>query len=155
RVLQVLFDALFGTPNARLRLAGMAFLQWIARHAPAAPLQALGPLLLSSLQRFIAATQEAPPRAAAYDALGLLARRAPAVFAADAALLPRLFGALKEEAVRQSVRDALTLAASAFADPPPERAGTIEALLLGAVDDPEPAARFAAVFCALRIFPFT
>lgn len=155
RVLQVLFDAVFSAQSsARLRLAGMAFLQWLARHAPVGPLRQLAPLLLTQLLKFVDATADAAQRAAAYDALGLLARRAPAPFAADAALLPRLFSALAEEGVRQSVRDALTLAASAFADPPPERAGAIEALLLSAVEDAEPTARFAAVFCALRIFPF-
>lgn len=68
------------------------------------PLRNLAALLLTQLLRFIDSTPDAAQRSAAYDALGLLARRAPAPFAADPALLPRLFAALNDEAVRSSVR---------------------------------------------------
>ncbi|KAJ3229832.1 hypothetical protein HDU78_008811, partial [Chytriomyces hyalinus] len=123
--LQVSFDALYSDEaTAKLRNAGIAFIQWIARMAEPTKIQPVAPILLSGLLKLIDEGAEAPDsdkdaealRGFAYDAVGLLSKRAPQLFVNDINILKSFFKAVSTESrnVRVSVQDALSTMIEAY-----------------------------------------
>ncbi|RKP36670.1 proteasome stabiliser-domain-containing protein [Dimargaris cristalligena] len=105
--LQIIFEALFGATNARLRQKGMSFVHWVFRMAPAELLEPAMPVLLSGMLKVIrpppATSGDSVPvsdetlRGYAYVAIGLLGQKVPRLIRSDLALLGTLFDALRHE----------------------------------------------------------
>ncbi|KAJ3082398.1 hypothetical protein HK102_001738 [Quaeritorhiza haematococci] len=165
-MLQVTFDALYGEQTtAKLRAAGMSFVQWIARMAETSRIEPVAPVLLMGLQKFIGehegeAGQEIESlRGFAYEAVGLLSTRAPALFRKDVTILYSFFQAVSKEQrnVRVSVLEALSMMVEAYKDFGRDegKRKEIEAVLMANVEKVEHQARFAAVKYANALFPFS
>ncbi|TPX72617.1 hypothetical protein CcCBS67573_g05715 [Chytriomyces confervae] len=167
--LQVSFDALYSDEaTAKLRNAGIAFIQWIARMAEPTKIQPVAPILLSGLLKLIDEGAEAPDsdkdaealRGFAYDAVGLLSKRAPQLFVNDINILKSFFKAVSTESrnVRVSVQDALSTMIEAYkniANESDEKRVAVETILLENIEKPEHHARYAAVKYANALFPFS
>ncbi|KAI9097418.1 proteasome stabiliser-domain-containing protein [Phlyctochytrium arcticum] len=161
-ILQVGFDAIYGDNTIpKLRAIGISFVQWIARMSEPACLKPIAPVLLSGILRFISEQEptntqdsETSLRGFAYEAVGLLSKKAPEVF--DTAILFSFFKALSVEPrnVRISVQAALSDMASTYKDiaKGPERQ-KFEELLLENIAKNEPQARHASLKYANTIFP--
>ncbi|KAJ3067659.1 hypothetical protein HDU98_009138, partial [Podochytrium sp. JEL0797] len=166
-LLQVSFDALYGeTTTSKLRNAGISFIQWIARMAEPAKIKPVAPILLSGLLKLIeeSSAQESDKdsenlRGFAYEAVGLLSKRAPELFTSDLSILQSFFSAISTETrnVRVSVQESLSTMISAYKSlltTSPTSREAVEILLLDNIDKAEPQARFAAVKYANALFPF-
>ncbi|KNC98802.1 uncharacterized protein SPPG_05780 [Spizellomyces punctatus DAOM BR117] len=160
--LQVSFDAIYGdTTTPRLRASGMSFVQWIARMASAETIKSVAPVLLSGVLRFISEQEPAPGnesesglRGFAYEAVGLLSKRAPECF--DTSILFDFFKALSTEPrnVRISIQDALSNMAHAYKGlAAGQERQELERLLLENIDKSEPQARYVALKYATVVFP--
>ncbi|KAI9332879.1 proteasome stabiliser-domain-containing protein [Zopfochytrium polystomum] len=166
-MVQVSFDALYGEgTNARLRSAGMSFIQWIARMASPSVLRPIAPVLLSGLLKLIGEELVDPSvkdnenlKGFAYEAVGLLSKKAPEEFRKDLSLLEQFFSAVRQESrnVRVSVQDALVMMIDAFKDlsSDPGKLDEIEAILLENVHKTEPQSRYVACKFANALFEFS
>ncbi|KAJ3192246.1 hypothetical protein HK101_006845 [Irineochytrium annulatum] len=165
-MLQIAFDALYGeATTAKLRSCGMSFVQWVARIADSAKIKPVAPILLSGLLKFIEANEDEKGqdnenlRGFAYEAVGLLSKRAPELFSSDIAILQQFFTAVATEQrnVRVSVQESLSTMVDAYKDIGKDdvKRAEVEAILLDTIDKPEPQARFVAVKYANSLFPFS
>ncbi|KAI8928745.1 proteasome stabiliser-domain-containing protein [Entophlyctis helioformis] len=168
QTVQVAFDALYSpTTTPKLRLAGMSFVQWIARMADTDKLRPIGAVMLSGLLKFI---NDGPPETGsalenetlhgfAYEAVGLLSKRLPSLFRDDLSILVGFFSAVSTVSrnVRVSVQEALSNMIPAYKDVIADAAKRtqIEALLLANMDKHEHHARYIATKYAVQLFPFT
>lgn len=156
-------DSVYGPrSNARVKQGGREFAVWVFKHAEVHQLRAMGPLvvkgLLSSLDDSDAAAQDAASlssRGFAYQALGSLAQRVPALFSDSPDVARRFFRALAEEppGVRATVQEAVSCLGQSFKGAQGEAAGHICGLLLESVASSKDAVRSAAVQWASRLFP--
>ncbi|KAI9197483.1 proteasome stabiliser-domain-containing protein [Polychytrium aggregatum] len=167
-VIQVIFDSLYHEKTtARLRNAGMSFVQWVARMATDEVIKPVAPIVLSGLLKFIAdpdegtiaANENENLRGFAYEAIGLISKRAPELFMADATILFNLFKAVSTEQrnVRVSVQEALASMIPAYQNvvSDTEKKLVLEALLLENMDKPEHQARYVAAKYTNALFPFS
>ncbi|KAF9918544.1 hypothetical protein BX616_007987 [Lobosporangium transversale] len=102
--LQVSFDCLYGTKtNAKLIMAGMAFVQWIARMASLSTLKPMAPVLLSGMLKYIRESE---------DARGLV----PELFRNDLTILGGLFDQLATQSsnVKMSIQESICTMLDAF-----------------------------------------
>ncbi|KAJ3286443.1 hypothetical protein HDU79_006472 [Rhizoclosmatium sp. JEL0117] len=169
-MLQVSFDALYGeSTTSKLRNAGIAFIQWIARMGEPAKIKPVAPILLSGLLKLIDESgvgQEGENkdseglRGFAYEAVGLLSKRAPEIFVKDLSILKAFFKAVSSETrnVRVSVQEALSTMIEAYKNictEFPESRAEVEQILLDNIEKPEHQARHISVKYANALFPFS
>ncbi|KAJ3045279.1 hypothetical protein HDV00_011151 [Rhizophlyctis rosea] len=166
QMLQVAFDALYGEGTTpKLRAAGMSFVQWIARTASDAKITPIAPVLLSGLLKFIneggneTGQEQESLRGFAYEAVGLLSRRATKLFTSDVSILLSFFKAVstEERNVRVSVQEALVTMIEAYKDigSDAQKQSELESVLLDNIGKVEHQARYAAIRYNNAIFPFT
>ncbi|KAJ3148226.1 hypothetical protein HDU89_004822 [Geranomyces variabilis] len=162
QMIQVAFDALNGDlTTAKLRNAGMSFVQWIARMARPEKIKPVAPVLLTALLHFINSPPDtASPdveslRGFAYEAVGLLCKREPELF--DIPLLHQFFTAVSTEShnVRVSVLDALSNMVDAYKRVANDelKRKDLEGMLLQNIDKPDHHARYIAQKYTNTIFP--
>lgn len=121
RFVHVAFDAVFAEKTLKVQLAGMAFLLWILQNAKQEIIETfVGASVLAAVPQLVGRKAHSQPsalRAAAYEVLGSLARRAPPLFSDDFKMIKELFGALDSEtddSVRFSIQSCLMSMTSAF-----------------------------------------
>ncbi|KAI9345200.1 proteasome stabiliser-domain-containing protein [Obelidium mucronatum] len=167
-ILQVSFDALYGeNTTSKLRNAAVGFIQWIARMAEPAKIKPVAPILLSGLLKLIqdSETNESDKeleslRGFAYEAVGLLSKRAPENFVNDISILKSFFKAVSSETrnVRVSVQEALSTMIEAYRNIAKESEDAriaVEEILLENIEKNEHQARYAAVKYANALFEFS
>ncbi|TPX58808.1 hypothetical protein PhCBS80983_g02889 [Powellomyces hirtus] len=153
QMIQVAFDALNGEhTTAKLRAAGMSFVQWIARMSKEDKIKPVAPVLLSALLHFINTPLDTPTpdaetlRGFAYEAVGLLCKRVPDLF--DTPLLYQFFSSISSENanVRVSVLDALSNMVNAYKSVAEneEKRKEMEKILLDNIEKPNHHSRFIA-----------
>ncbi|KAF9574748.1 hypothetical protein EC968_005534 [Mortierella alpina] len=144
--LQVSFDCLYGPKtNNKLLMAGMAFIQWIAR-------------------MLAFCTSMLDPGAAkgfAYVAVSLISKRVPTIFRKDLTIVEDFFSHLSTETlnVKTYIQEALCTMLDAF-NPIQEWAtaadtARILAIIENNINNEEHQARFCAVKYATGLFPFS
>ena len=115
--IQVALDALHGEDSAvaRLRQAGVEFVQAIVRYAAVEGLQTYANLLLTGLMKFLSLsdTSEAM-RGPAFSAIAQLVHRLPDVFCNDLDMLTGLFEAAEAEKNGIAMDETLSLMINAF-----------------------------------------
>ncbi|KAJ3009388.1 UNVERIFIED_CONTAM: hypothetical protein HDU68_002730, partial [Siphonaria sp. JEL0065] len=167
-ILQVSFDAIYGeNTTVKLRNAGIAFIQWIARMAEPTKIKPVAPILLSGLLKLIQESDSHESdkdseglRGFAYEAVGLLSKRAPEIFVKDINILKSFFKAVSSETrnVRVSVQEALSTMIDAYrsiAKESEEARVEVEEILLENIEKSEHQARYAAVKYANALFDFS
>ncbi|KAF9951012.1 hypothetical protein BGZ72_007436, partial [Mortierella alpina] len=166
--LQVSFDCLYGPKtNNKLLMAGMAFIQWIARMSSEQALAPIAPVLVSGLLKFTREkenTSGIDPAAAkgfAYVAVSLISKRVPTIFRKDLAIVEDFFGHLITETanVKTYIQEALCTMLDAY-KPIQEWATEADiARILSIIEEninkDEHQARFCAVKYATGLFPFS
>ena len=160
-MIQVSLDALYGDLKlTRLRNAGMAFVQWIAKTSRDDVIRPNGLILLSGLIKLINEPISANTdvlRGFAYEAVGLLSKRVPEIFEPEH--LIEFFRAISHENlnVRVSIQDALTCMIPAFKSrlSNPDFETKLREILLKNIDKAEHHARYCAVKYATTIYPFS
>ncbi|KAI8803171.1 proteasome stabiliser-domain-containing protein [Cladochytrium replicatum] len=163
QALQVVFDSLYGNgSNHKLRAQGMGFLHWISRMSAEENIRPVAPVLLSGLLKFIdeqdrSTMDAATLRSYAFEAMGLLSKRAPKVFAEDITVIQNLFDSIpnEEPVVRSSIMSALTSMQSAYKQSNDATLGIIKALITSNLSSKEQDARLSAVRYANNLFPFS
>ncbi|KAJ3390388.1 hypothetical protein HDU84_007518 [Entophlyctis sp. JEL0112] len=164
--IQVIFDALYEkSTTPKIRMAGMAFMQWVVRMATDTTIKPVGSVLLSGVLKLIDESdtlegESESLRGFGYDILGALSKRVPALFVADIDILKNLFKAVSQETrnVRVNVQDALSAMIPAYRNVARDSSDLkeiVEKLLLENIDKPEHHARFSAVKYANALFPFS
>ena len=138
-MIQVIFDAIYGEKTShKLRLAGMSFVQWVAKMARDETLAPIGAVLLSGLVKLtqmgrrdsgnaaaslghvttgVSAAEEESVRCFAFVSIGLLSKRCPDLFHSDLSILKLLFEATATEEsnnVRMAVQEALSMMKDAY-----------------------------------------
>ncbi|KAI8818240.1 proteasome stabiliser-domain-containing protein [Fimicolochytrium jonesii] len=164
-MIQVAFDALNGeTTTPKLRASGMSFVQWIARMTKDETIKPIAPILLTALLQFIERTKSGSPsaendslRGFAFEAVGLVAKRAPDVF--DVSVLRELFASLMVESasVQVSVLDALSNMSNAYQkmlSQDPSKETEFKELLLGNVSNTNHRSRYITAKYANALFPY-
>ncbi|KAJ1549267.1 hypothetical protein HK405_006790 [Cladochytrium tenue] len=133
--------------NSRLRTAGMAFVQWIAR------------MLIDETLTDPSAKDYENLRGFAFESIGLLSKKAPEQYSNDLKLLRKMFQALRTESknVRVAVQESLLLMIDAYkqAVDKPEVKSEIEEILLSEIYKPETHSRFVSCKFANAMFPFS
>ncbi|TPX39274.1 hypothetical protein SeLEV6574_g07344 [Synchytrium endobioticum] len=171
-MVQIIFDALYGeATNSKLRSLGMTFVIWVSRMSEAARIRPVAPVLVSGLLKLIEQRHDNEAQAAqsaqeaevlrgfAYEAIGLVSRRAPELFANDMTILTSFFKALSIETrnVRISVQDALTMMIDAYKNTVNDemKRTVVEEIILTNIEKNEPPARYIATKYAVSLFPFS
>lgn len=167
RTLQIIFEAVFGaTSPARIKRAGLSFVQAVFEKAAEGVLKPMSPLIYASVVKLLGQLQTADDttenqllRGSAYVTLGTIGKRMPHLLTqtGDLGILEMLFNRIsaEPEAVRGSVQDALKLLVPAFKSLSDALNAKLETLLLASVERTEYQARLAAVQYAIKIFPFS
>ncbi|KAJ3206273.1 hypothetical protein HDU67_008289 [Dinochytrium kinnereticum] len=165
-MLQTAFDALYGNgTTTKLRSAGMSFVQWVARMGRSDRIKPVANVLLAGLLKFIDENNEDRSqegesiRGFAYEAVGMISKKAPEVVAKDLQILRQFFKAISDESrnVKVSVQDSLSAMVDAFKDSVnnAETREQIEEVILENIHKSEPQARLVAVKYARLLFPFS
>ncbi|KAJ3113217.1 hypothetical protein HDU96_003651, partial [Phlyctochytrium bullatum] len=165
-MLQTAMDALYGEETtAKLRASGMSFVQWLARMGSSSTIKPVAGILLAGLLKFIDETSEDRSqegesiRGFAYEAVGMISKKAPEVVAKDLSVLELFFQAISKESrnVRVSVQEALSSMIDAFRNSVKvdETRAKIEEEILKNIHMAEPQARLVAVKYARALFPFS
>eukprot|EP01119_Soliformovum_irregulare_P015728 TRINITY_DN4466_c0_g1_i1.p1 TRINITY_DN4466_c0_g1~~TRINITY_DN4466_c0_g1_i1.p1 ORF type:complete len:1775 (+),score=639.94 TRINITY_DN4466_c0_g1_i1:70-5394(+) len=163
QTLSIIFESVYGeTSNTKLKSAAMAFVQWVFRHAGDAQLEAMGPVILSGLLKFLDQLKESQGPDAnelkrfAYVAIGLLSKRLPRLFSEDLAIITTFFTSLaaEEQSVKGSIQDGLTMLCSAYVKSTPEAKEHIMDLVAKSIDKGDYQAKFVSLFYINRLFPF-
>ncbi|KAF9960381.1 hypothetical protein BGZ65_012418, partial [Modicella reniformis] len=166
--LQVSFDCLYGPKtNTRLIMAGMAFVQWIARMSSQAALTKIAPVLVSGLLKYTRENEAAigieseSAKGFAYVALSLISKRVPEIFRKDLSIMEELFDQLRVQGanVKTYIQEALCTMLDAF-KPVKDWASDadiarIMSIIETNVNRDEHQARFCAVRYANTLFPFS
>ncbi|KAF9112407.1 hypothetical protein BGX27_003449 [Mortierella sp. AM989] len=147
--LQVSFDCLYGpNTNTKLVMAGMAFVQWIARMSSQAVITPIAPVLVSGLLKYTRENE---------GAVGLV----PEIFRKDLSIVEGLFDQLTSEPpnVKTYIQEALCTMLDAF-QPMKDWAGDedikrILSIIEANTNKDEHQARFCAVKFANALFPFS
>ncbi|KAF9155982.1 hypothetical protein BG015_007778 [Linnemannia schmuckeri] len=166
--LQVSFDCLYGPKtNTKLVMAGMAFVQWIARMSSQAALAPIAPVLVSGLLKYtrenadtIGMESEAA-KGFAYVAVSLISKRVPEIFRKDLSITEGFFDQLSSQPpnVKTYIQEALCTLLDAF-QPLKEWASEAEVKrILTIIEDnmskEEHQARYCAIRYATGLFPFS
>ncbi|KAG0347308.1 hypothetical protein BG005_000251 [Podila minutissima] len=166
--LQVSFDCLYGPKtNTKLVMAGMAFVQWIARMSSQAALAPIAPVLVSGLLKYTRENEAAvgldsdAAKGFAYVAVSLISKRVPAIFRKDLSIVEGFFDQLTSQPpnVKTYIQEALCTMLEAFV-PMKEWAqkadvDRIVAIIEDNVNKDEHQARFCAVKYATGLFEFS
>ncbi|KAG0093814.1 hypothetical protein BGZ92_001559 [Podila epicladia] len=166
--LQVSFDCLYGPKtNTKLVMAGMAFVQWIARMSSQAALTPIAPVLVSGLLKYTRESEAAvgldgeAAKGFAYVAISLISKRIPAIFRKDLSIVEGFFDQLTSQPpnVKTYIQEALCTMLEAFV-PMKEWAqkadvDRIVAIIEDNVNKDEHQARFCAVKYATGLFEFS
>ncbi|KAF8941099.1 hypothetical protein BGZ58_002205 [Dissophora ornata] len=166
--LQVSFDCLYGTTtNTKLVMAGMAFVQWIARMSSKAALKPIAPVLVSGLLKYTqkddvaSGFESESAKGFAYVALGLISKRIPEIFRKDLPIVEGLFGQLTTQPpnVKTYIQESLCTMLDAF-QPMKDWATdadieTIQSIIEANMNMDGHQARFCAVKYANALFPFS
>ncbi|KAG0238428.1 hypothetical protein BGX31_003302 [Mortierella sp. GBA43] len=166
--LQVSFDCLYGPKtNIKLVMAGMAFVQWIARMSSHAALAPIAPVLVSGLLKYIRENEAAvgleseSTKGFAYVALSLISKRVPDIFRKDLSILEGLFDQLRSQPanVKTYIQEAICTMLDAFIPVKDWAQDTditrIMSVIETNVGKEEHQARFCAVKYANGLFPFS
>eukprot|EP00026_Physarum_polycephalum_P000236 Phypoly_transcript_00236.p1 GENE.Phypoly_transcript_00236~~Phypoly_transcript_00236.p1 ORF type:complete len:1888 (+),score=384.04 Phypoly_transcript_00236:110-5665(+) len=162
--LQIIFESVYGADtNMKLKQAAMAFVQWVFRQASDTHLQTMGPIILSGLIKLLDQLGEDKSKDAnelksfTYNAIGLLGKRVKTLFASDTQVLSSMLSKMgtEDQRVTSSIYEALSMLREAYANPTPEVASKLEALLLEAIEKPDYQARLAAVQYSNFVYPFS
>ncbi|KFH67585.1 hypothetical protein MVEG_06317 [Podila verticillata NRRL 6337] len=166
--LQVSFDCLYGPKtNTKLVMAGMAFVQWIARMSSEAALTPIAPVLVSGLLKYTRENETAvgldseAAKGFAYVAISLISKRVPTIFRKDLSIVEGFFDQVTSQPpnVKTYIQEALCTMLEAFA-PMKEWAqkadvDRIVAIIEANVNKDEHQARFCAVKYATGLFEFS
>ncbi|KAG0202738.1 hypothetical protein BGX28_004843 [Mortierella sp. GBA30] len=166
--LQVSFDCLYGPKsNHKLQMAGMAFIQWIARMSSEKALTPIAPVLVSGLLKFTReseSTSGIDPVAAkgfAYVAISLISKRVPEIFRKDLSIVDDFFGQLASQPpnMKMYIQESLCTMLDAFS--PIEDWATeadvarILSIIEANMSKEDHQARFCAVKYVTGLFPFS
>ncbi|KAG1660153.1 hypothetical protein FOA52_007810 [Chlamydomonas sp. UWO 241] len=163
---QTVSECIYGPrSNVRLKQQGMEFAVWVFKHADLNHLKAMGPGMLTGL---LASLEEGDRkedmaslamRGFAYQAVGSMAQRLPALLSGRTDVAQMFFRAVSEEpsGLRATVAEATSALAGAFKAEQlsREQADELEALLLSSIASHKDTVRVCAVQWANRLFPFT
>ncbi|KAF9098763.1 hypothetical protein BGX23_005338 [Mortierella sp. AD031] len=166
--LQVSFDCLYGPKtNTKLVMAGMAFVQWIARMSSQAALAPIAPVLVSGLLKYTRENADAvgmeseAAKGFAYVAVSLISKRVPEIFRKDLTITEGFFEQLATQSpnVKTYIQESLCTLLDAF-QPLKEWAGEAEVKrIMSIIEDnmgkDEHQARYCAVKYATGLFPFS
>ncbi|KAG0371099.1 hypothetical protein BGZ54_000043 [Gamsiella multidivaricata] len=108
--------------NTKLVMAGMAFVQWIARMSSEATLKPIAPVLVSGLLKFtrenenVIGLESESAKGFAYVALGLISKRVPEIFRKDLTIVQGIFDQLASQPpnVKTYIQEALCTMLDAF-----------------------------------------
>ncbi|KAG0376841.1 hypothetical protein BGX24_007138 [Mortierella sp. AD032] len=166
--LQVSFDCLYGPKtNTKLVMAGMAFVQWIARMSSHAALAPIAPVLVSGLLKYTrenadaAGMENEAANGFAYVAVSLISKRVPEIFRKDLSITEGFFDQLSSQPpnVKTYIQEALCTLLDAF-QPLKEWASESDVKrILTIIEDnmtkDEHQARYCAIRFATGLFPFS
>ncbi|KAG0050379.1 hypothetical protein BGZ83_004844 [Gryganskiella cystojenkinii] len=121
--LQVSFDCLYGPKtNTKLVMAGMAFVQWMARMSSEAALAPIAPVLVSGLLKYtrenedVKGMESEAAKGFAYVAISLISKRIPAIFRKDLSIVEGFFDQLATQPpnVRTYIQESICTMLDAF-----------------------------------------
>ena len=172
--------------NVRLKSLGMEFAVWVFKHAAEHQLKDMGPKMLNGLLETLGAGESGPLpqdqaslslRGFAYQAIGCLASRVPALLSDRVDIARLFFKSLSDEpsGLRSTVSESVSSLSKAFMQQPKTTAAaaasdadatmsegatedhqkSLEDLLIESIESPRDAVRACAVQWANRIFPTT
>ncbi|KAG0232498.1 hypothetical protein BGW42_008118 [Actinomortierella wolfii] len=166
--LQVSFDCLYGPEtNGKLVMAGMAFVQWIARMSTQAALEPIAPILVSGLLKYTrqnaetAGIESESAKGFAYVATSLIAKRVPKTVREDPSIVSGFFDQLETQTnnVKTYIQEALCTMVEAFeplADwASLENVDALVKIIEANIFKEQHQARFCAVKYATTLFPFS
>ncbi|KAF9401765.1 hypothetical protein BGX21_000669 [Mortierella sp. AD011] len=166
--LQISFDCLYGpNTNTKLVMAGMAFVQWVARMSSQAAIAPIAPVLVSGLLKYTRENEEAvgldsdTAKGFAYVALSLISKRVPEIFRKDLSIVEGLFEQLRTQPpnVKTYIQESLCTMLDAFQ---PMKDWAMEddskrilSIIEANMNKEEHQARFCAVKYANALFQFS
>ncbi|KAF9934512.1 hypothetical protein FBU30_001653 [Linnemannia zychae] len=153
--------------NTKLVMAGMAFVQWVARMSSQAALAPIAPVLVSGLLKYTRENAEAvgmeseAAKGFAYVAISLISKRVPEIFRKDLSITEGFFDQLTTQPpnVKTYIQESLCTLLDAF-HPLKEWANEVdEKRILTMIEDymnkDEHQARYCAIRYATGLFPFS
>ncbi|KAF9912670.1 hypothetical protein EC991_009406 [Linnemannia zychae] len=153
--------------NTKLVMAGMAFVQWIARMGSQAALAPIAPVLVSGLLKYTRENSDAvgmesdAAKGFAYVATSLISKRVPEIFRKDLSITEGFFDQLTSQPpnVKTYIQEALCTLLDAF-QPLKEWASESDikrvlAIIEGNMNKEEHQARYCAIRFATGLFPFS
>ncbi|KAF9191921.1 hypothetical protein BGZ51_006479 [Haplosporangium sp. Z 767] len=166
--LQVSFDCLYGPKtNSKLVMAGMAFVQWIARMSSEAVLAPIAPVLVSGLLKFTRENEGAAgldsdaAKGFAYVSVSLISKRVHGIFRKDLSIVEDFFRQLTTQPpnVKTYIQESLCTMLDAFQPMKDWATDADVARIMSIIEDnmsrDEHQARFCAVKYATGLFPFS
>ncbi|KAG0331256.1 hypothetical protein BG004_001755, partial [Podila humilis] len=166
--LQVSFDCLYGPKtNTKLVMAGMAFVQWIARMSSESALSPIAPVLVSGLLKYTRENEASTgldsesAKGFAYVAVSLISKRVPSIFRKDLSIVEGFFEQLTSQPpnVKTYIQEALCTMLEAFSPMSAWAQKTdvdrIMAIIESNVHKEEHQARYCAVKYATGLFEFS
>ncbi|KAF9207217.1 hypothetical protein BGZ49_000941 [Haplosporangium sp. Z 27] len=166
--LQVSFDCLYGpNTNNKLVMAGMSFVQWVARMSSQTAIKPIAPVLVSGLLKYTRENEAAvgldseAAKGFAYVALSLISKRVPEIFRKDLSIVESLFDQLTSQPpnVKTYIQESLCTMLDAFQPlndwATPEDTNRILSIIEANTNKDEHQARFCAVKYANALFPFS
>ncbi|KAG0252530.1 hypothetical protein DFQ27_008011 [Actinomortierella ambigua] len=166
--LQVSFDCLYGqSTTSKLIMAGMAFVQWMARMSDQAALEPIAHVLVSGLLKYTRVNEDAvgieseSSKGFAYVATSLIAKRVPKVVRQDLSIVSGFFEQIgtQPSSVRTYIQEALCTMLEALDQPRDwATADDMDALVKiveSNIDKEQHQARFCAIKYATTLFPFS
>ncbi|GJJ74422.1 proteasome component ECM29 [Entomortierella parvispora] len=166
--LQVSFDCLYGPKtNTKLVMAGMAFVQWMARMSSEATLAPIAPVLVSGLLKYTRENEEArglesdAAKGFAYVAISLISKRIPSIFRKDLSIVEGFFEQLATQPpnVKTYIQEAICTMLDAFQPlkdwAAEEDTTRIVSMIEHNMNKDEHQARYCAVKYATGLFDFS
>ncbi|KAF9969044.1 hypothetical protein BGZ73_008786, partial [Actinomortierella ambigua] len=166
--LQVSFDCLYGPSTTnKLVMAGMAFVQWIARMSDQAALEPIASVLVSGLLKYTHENEDAvgvereSAKGFAYVATSLIAKRVPKVVRQDLSIVHGFFEQLETQPanVKTYIQEALCTMLEALEQPnewaTADDTHTLVNIVESNVHKEQHQARFCAIKYATTLFPFS
>ncbi|KAI8907835.1 proteasome stabiliser-domain-containing protein [Gorgonomyces haynaldii] len=152
-MIQTSFDALY-SQSPKLEQAAIQFMQWIFRMVEPAKLEPVGQVFLDALLKII--DRRDPLRGFAYEAVGLLSKKAPKLFDNDLVLL-KFFSAFdtEDKEFKSNVKEGLIQLMPQYQNLCKTNGKQILQVLSEAVKKPDHQARYCAVRYCLELFPFS
>ncbi|KAF9363389.1 hypothetical protein BGX34_004264 [Mortierella sp. NVP85] len=152
--------------NMKLVMAGMAFVQWIARMSSQASLEPIAPILVSGLLKYTreheatVGIESESAKGFAYVALSLISKRVPDIFRKDLSIVEGLFDQLESQpaSVKTYIQEAICTMLDAF-KPVNDWASDVDIARIVSIIEAnagkeEHQARFCAIRYANGLFPF-